>query len=170
MDQTIDHGQTAVGTPEHAVTSAGSPALGTLRLGGGQRPDREIVIYSLQVGYARETGAGSGQATGRVQFTDLSVTKAVDGASPQLLEATATRRNIPSVTIVVLGLGSTDESTRFGMSDVRVSAVDITSGDAAGGALVETVSFGFGQIRVRHTATDGTVIEHGWDVRDNVKL
>lgn len=153
------------------MTSTRSPALGTLLLGRGERPGREIAIYSLQVGYALEAAdAGSGQPTGRVQFMDLTVSKAVDGASPQLLETTTTGRSVPSVTIVVFRLGSTDESTRFGLSDVRVSAVDITSGDAAGGALVETVSFHFGQIRVRHTATDGTVIEHGWDVRDNVTL
>lgn len=79
--------------------------------------------FSLESESPRD--AASGQASGKVQNRPVTITKPVDGASPQLFQALATNETLKTVTIEVYS-GST------GGKDELVQTIRLTNAAVAG--------------------------------------
>ena len=135
--------------------------------------EMDVSAWSLGVtnpgtGHAGGGGVGAGRAT----FTDLSVTKVLDKASPALLLAVATGRHIRTATLTVTSGGPRPiEYLTVQLEDVLVTSC-LLADPADPDRPVENVSFQYGKIRVSYTQQSatggvGTVSTFGWDVIRN---
>jgi type VI secretion system secreted protein Hcp len=120
-------------------------------------------------------GVTAGGDRGRATFKDLTVTKHVDQASPQLFLRAARGQVIPAATLSVRGAGERpDDFLTYCLTEVRVTGVS-TAGSAAGDRPTEEVSLAYGTFfeTYRKQNPDGSlgaVFTAGWNVVDNALL
>jgi type VI protein secretion system component Hcp len=72
----------------------------------GTGPGNSIEITSFSFGASQQPSAaalGSGAGTGKARFSDFTITKTVDAASPKLLEYCANGKHFPKMTFSVSG-------------------------------------------------------------------
>lgn len=132
----------------------------------------ELLSWALGVSNAGSTHVGGGAGAGKASFTDLSVTKVSDLATPALLTATASGKHLKSATLTVRSPGQRrHEALRIALFDVQVTGCSIGSsgGDAP---TAETVTLSFGRIQLGYTTarpdgSDGPVGTFSWDVGRN---
>jgi len=131
---------------------------------------REIVALGFSQGV---TSAGaSGGGTGRASFTDLTIRKQVDAATPLLYLNAAQGTLIREAVLTVRSSGQTPfEFYRITLTDVTISHVQ-TDGAAGGERPTETVSLKFAAIEWRYVpqkadGTAGTPVVTRWNVAEN---
>jgi type VI secretion system secreted protein Hcp len=142
----------------------------------GHAKEIDVSAWSLGV-----TNSGSGHAgggggfAGRATFTDLSVTKVLDKASPALLLAVATGRHIRTARLTVTSGGPRPvEYLTVDLDDVLVTAC-LLADPADPDRPAENVSFQYAKIRVSYspqspTGGVGTPSTFGWDVVRNTPI
>ena len=133
--------------PEGAV-GAGQPisAVGTLEIDGLTDDSGPIDVISYSWG-ASQTGSsfpGGGGGAGRVNFGDLSFTKAFDELSPEIVEALVTGQHFDGATLLVdaNGLPSKSPTHRYEFGDLILSSVQ-HGGSGGQQQLTEHVSFSY---------------------------
>jgi type VI secretion system secreted protein Hcp len=114
---------------------------------------------------------GGGGGVGRVSFQELSVTKAVDAASPPLFAAVAAGRHVRDAVLTVVTAGERPEAyLRYCLRDVTVASLKQEASRAE--RPVETVTFRYGQFAIAYgqQAADGsrTFVTQGWDLIRNL--
>jgi type VI secretion system secreted protein Hcp len=109
---------------------------------------------------AGSPSAGSGGAgAGKVAFNDLTLTHALDKASPLLMKACATGQHIKEGTLTARKAGrGQQEYLIIKMSDILVTSVQSSGG---GEQPTESVSLQFGKVDLAYTPqkADGSVDE-----------
>jgi type VI secretion system secreted protein Hcp len=103
-------------------------------------------------------GGGGGGGEGRATFHDLTVTKTVDKASPELARRCANGQHIPDVTLTVDRPGGGNRP----FLEIKLTNATITSVSPAGSgdALpMEEVTFTYDQVRLKYTTRDGDVVQ-----------
>lgn len=116
-------------------------------------------------------GGGGGGGAGRVSFQDLTVTKAVDAASPPLFAAAATGQHVRDAVLTVAASGDRpDAYLRYCLRDVTVAS--LKEEGTGSERPVETVTFRYAQFAVAYgrQAADGsrTFLTQGWDLIRNL--
>jgi type VI secretion system secreted protein Hcp len=133
--------------------------------------DAWIEIDSFGWGESRPPG-GTGQSRRRssVTFSDVSVVKKVDSASPHLYLACASGKHYPMAELVVRKAGSGDFYFRIRLEDVLVSSVSV-SGSADVAEPIEEVSITYGKIHWEYSPQGdtgpGSNVGTGWDLEAN---
>ena len=117
-------------------------------------------------------GGGGGGSAGRVSFQDLTVTKAVDAASPPLFAATATGQQVRNAVLTVVSSGDAPEAyLRYCLGDVTVAS--FKQEGTGSQRPVETVTFRYAQFALAYgrQAADGsrTFVTEGWDLIRNLR-
>ena len=119
----------------------------------------KIAATSFTLESSSPRDAASGQASGRVQNGPVTITKAVDAASPQLFQALVTNEPLKSVTIEVAsgsgGEGVPSQTIRLTNASVtRIrQSVEHGAADAVNAAgPLEEVSFSYQTIEFLETA------------------
>ena len=115
----------------------------------------------------------SGGGAGRVSVQDISFTKAVDRASPNLIKFCCNGRTFPTATLTVRKAGS-DEPLEYlvlELENIIISSVSL-GGSPGEESLTENVSINFAKFKYIYTPQmdDGSgdaEIEAGYDVRTN---
>jgi type VI secretion system secreted protein Hcp len=108
----------------------------------------EVLSWSWGVTNSAPHAVGSGGATGKASFRDLSFTHKIDKASPALLGACATGVHLKEATITHRKAGKgQQEYLVIKMDDVLVTAV--AEGDSEGGNT-ETVNLAFAKVDVEY--------------------
>ncbi len=114
------------------------------------RHTNEINVVSFNIGVLNtETFAtGGGGGAGKVQFTDLTVFKFIDKASPQLFVAAALGDHIRSATLVVRKSGPNPFTFyEIVLQDVLISSVnDNASTTDQNGNLLEQITLNWARI------------------------
>jgi type VI secretion system secreted protein Hcp len=135
----------------------------------------EIEIQSFSWGASNPTSYGSGGAgSGKVHFSDFSIMKTVDKASPQLFTKAATGEHIKEVVLTgQMQGGNPSVFYTVKMEDVVVSSFWQTNGN--GGAAMESLHFSFSKIQVEYIpmnadGTQGEAIKAGYDVKTATKI
>ncbi len=129
----------------------------------------ELLSWALGVSNAGSAHVGGGAGAGKASFTDLSITKVTDLATPALLQATSSGKHIARATLTVRSPGAQEhEPLRIALFDVQVSGCSIASGDGDV-APRDTVTLSFGRIQLGYTiqlpdGADGPIGTFGWDV------
>lgn len=146
-----------------------------LRLDGipGECPDLQhrdwMEVAAFRLG-ASTAAVGDGIAgPGRAQIDELRVAKAIDAASPRLLEACLTGRHIKEAVVEILRLPTRTKFLEYRFNDVFVVAAGVEfGGDEAVYTEVEHVRLAFGKIRMTymHKAATGALAQtgFGWDL------
>lgn len=127
-----------------------------------------ILVESFEWGAVNAADL-SARTAGRAVFSDLSIFKPVDKASPVLLQACATGKRFAQATLRVVSAGR--EFYRLELTDVLVSANSVSA--AHGSQLpMEALSLAFGRAEWTYTAygADGRMqgeVVGSWDLRTN---
>jgi type VI secretion system secreted protein Hcp len=135
-----------------------------LRLDGidGESTDaqhkNEIVIDGWSLGASNRLASTGQPTSSRPCFSDISLVKHVDKASPVLFQYAVNGKHIPTAVITVRKRGENPvEYLTLTLTDVLISSVSSTSTDGAD-APAESISFNFQAILISYTpqSSDGT--------------
>jgi type VI secretion system secreted protein Hcp len=132
----------------------------------------QIESFSWGVSNPGSLSTGGGGGTGKAQITPLGVTKKVDKASPLLMLAVCTGKEVVDVTLHVRTSGG-DKSEPFyeiKFSDVLVSSFQSGGSNGAEERPTESVSFNFSKIEVKYQTQDqaggpGETVEATFDFK-----
>ena len=129
----------------------------------------DILTYSLGAVQSATTHAGSGGGSGKVKMHDLSLTKLVDKATPNLFVACCSGKHFKEAILTVRKAGENPlEYLKIVMKQVLVSSYSSGNG-------TENISLNFAEVLMEYVPqmADGSgaaSILVGWDIARNVKV
>jgi type VI secretion system secreted protein Hcp len=118
----------------------------------GESTDKDhpgwIELNSFSFGVTNLGGGSSGAGAGRVEFSEITITKSTDTASPKLFEAVATGRHFEEATLddTKTMAGKPVTFLEFKFQNVFVTSFDMIG--IANAVPTETVAFNFGKIEM----------------------
>jgi type VI secretion system secreted protein Hcp len=132
-----------------------------------------IDIQSLSWGASQAASiSGGGAGSGKVSFTDLTISAPMDSATPTLLKFCSSGKHIAKIKVSVCKSGGTQvEYSTIVLSDVLVTGTQFvgTSGEAM------SVNYSFQAAKVEHhywvqgkDGSKGAESQMGWDVKQNI--
>jgi len=135
----------------------------------------DVLNWSWGMAQSGNMHVGGGGGAGKVNIQDLSLTKYVDKASPNLMMHCASGKHIDKVKLTVRKAGgeSQVEYMIINLEEVLVTSLS-TGGSGGDDRLTENVTLNFAKVHVDYTPQDdkgkaGTAIPYGWDIAQNVK-
>lgn len=152
--------------------------LGTLK---GEAQDKvhkgtiDVLAWSWGASQSGTTHMGAGSGAGKANFQDISFTKYVDKASPELVLAVANGKHFTEGTLTVRKAGEKPlEYMIFTFKDIIVSSISM-GGSGGEDRLTENVSLNFGSFKYQYVEQTieggaGDKPEVGWDIAANSKL
>jgi type VI secretion system secreted protein Hcp len=132
----------------------------------------DVIAWSWGASNAGSAHVGGGAGTGRVNVQDLSFTKYVDKASPELLKRCCDGKHFKEAVLIVRKAGEKPlEYLKITMNEVFVSAVQ-TGGSGGEDRLTENVTLNFAKVKVVYTPqkADGAAdaaVDMGWNIAQN---
>ncbi len=116
----------------------------------------QILVHGWNWGAQASSAIGSGAATGRRSYKNLTVTKRVDGATTKLLAALATNDQVKEARLTMCKAGGADSLGYFTLKleGARITDFDISMADD--GFPVETIRFAFTKVEVQYRPQKGT--------------
>ena len=133
----------------------------------------DVLAWSWGMSQSGTTHMGSGGGSGKVSVQDLSVTKYVDKASPNLLLFCSNGEHIPEAKLTVRKAGKTPlEYIVITMTEVIISSVS-TGGSGGQDRLTENISLNFEKVKLTYTpqkstGAGDTAIDYKWDIAKNI--
>jgi len=135
----------------------------------------DVLAWSWGASNAGSAHQGGGQGAGKVNVQDLSFTKYVDKATPDLLLNCCNGKHIDKAVLVVRKAGEQPlEYMTITMQDLIITSVS-TGGSGGEDRLTENVTLNFGKVQVQYKeqTAKGSVGDQptmGWDVAQNTKI
>jgi type VI secretion system secreted protein Hcp len=132
----------------------------------------DVLAWSWGASNSGSAHVGGGAGAGKVNVQDLSFTKYVDKASPDLMLATCNGKHFGTATLTVRKAGENPlEYMVIKMTDVLVTSVS-TGGSGGEDRLTENVTLNFAKVEFKYTeqtATGGkgAMPEMKWDIAGN---
>ena len=138
---------------------------------------REIDVLAWGWGMTQSGSAhiGGGGGSGKVDVHDLSFTKYIDKASPDLMLACCSGKHYTDAKLTVRKAGENPlEYIIITMQDVLVSGIT-TGGSGGDDRLTENIRLNFAKVKVDYTeqtqsGAAGAKPKMGWDIEANKKL
>jgi type VI secretion system secreted protein Hcp len=116
--------------------------------------EMDVLAWSWGMSQSASMHAGTGGGTGKVNVQDLSLTKRIDKASPNLIKFCCTGKHFGTATLTVRKAGDKPvEYFTIKMTDVIISSVS-TGGSGGGDVLTENISLNFAAFEVTYTEQD----------------
>lgn len=137
----------------------------------------EVLNWSWGMSQSGNMHTGTGGGAGKVSIQDLSLTKYVDKASPNLMMHCSSGKHVPKVTLTVRKAGG-DAQVEYliiNLEEVLISSLS-TGGSGSDDRLIENVTLNFAKVTVDYQpqkadgTKDGGPIKYGWNIRSNVKI
>jgi len=137
----------------------------------------DVLAWSWGMSQSGTMHTGGGGGAGKVSIQDLSITKWVDKASPNMMMACSTGSQYPEATLTVRKSGGDVplEYVVMTMSDVIVTSLS-TGGSGGEDRLTENVTLNFAKVKVDYQpqkqdgSKDGGEVTYNWDIAANVKV
>ena len=132
----------------------------------------DILGFSWSGSQSGTMHGGGGGGSGKVSVQDVSFSKYVDKASPNLIAYLCSGKHVTEATLIVRKAGDKPvEYLKFKMTGVLISSFS-TGGSGGDDRLTETSCLNFKKFEVFYTpqAEDGTAgaeIAAGWDIAAN---
>ena len=136
----------------------------------------EVLNWSWGMSQSGNMHTGTGGGAGKVSIQDLSLTKFVDKASPNLMMHCSSGKHVPKVTLTVRKAGG-DAQVEYliiNLEEVLISSLS-TGGSGSDDRLIENITLNFAKVTVDYQpqkadgTKDGGPIKYGWNVRSNTK-
>ena len=134
----------------------------------------DVLAWSFGASNAGTTHVGGGGGAGKVNVQDISFTKWVDKASPNLMMSACNGKHYKQALLTVRKAGENPlEYIKLSMKEVLVSSVS-TGGSGGEDRLTENVTLNFAWFKVEYTPqkADGTgepALEMAWNIAENIK-
>jgi type VI secretion system secreted protein Hcp len=137
----------------------------------------DVLNWSWGMTQSGNMHTGGGGGAGKVNARDLSFTKYIDKATPNLMTLCSSGKHIDKVTLTVRKAGgeSQVEYLVINLEEVIMTGYD-TGGSGAEDRLTEKLTLNFAQVRVDYQpqkadgTKDGGLIRYGWNIRSNTTL
>ena len=136
----------------------------------------DVLAWSWGMSQSGSMHHGGGGGSGKVNVQDLSFTKYVDKASPNLLAFCCSGKHFPDATLIVRKAGDKPlEYLTVKIQDVLISSVS-TGGSGGEDRLTENITLNFAKVKVSYQPQDktgakaGGPVEMGWDIEKNTVL
>ena len=132
----------------------------------------DILAWSWGLSNSGSFHSGGGGGAGKANIQDISVTKYIDAASPNLLKKCASGEHYKEALLVVRKAGGKPlEYIRIKMEEVMVTSVS-TGGSGGEDRLTENVTLNFSKFNYIYTpqkedGTGGGDMEFGYDIAAN---
>lgn len=138
-------------------------------LGSGHKEEIDVLAWSWGMTQSGTSGGG------KVSVQDLSFTKWVDKASPNLMKFCCSGKFYPEALLTVRRAGDKPlEYIKIKMENVVITSVS-TGGSGGEDRLTENVTLNFGKVKVEYQpqkddgSADGGAIPMGWNIKENVE-
>ena len=134
----------------------------------------DVLAWSWGMTQSGTTHQGTGGGAGKVHVQDLSITKYVDKASPELMKGCCKGTHFDKATLIVRKAGG-DEPIEYliiNMEEVLVAQLS-TGGSGGEDRLTENVTLNFARVQVQYQqqgkkgTKEGGKVEMGWDIPGN---
>jgi type VI secretion system secreted protein Hcp len=120
----------------------------------GHKDSIDVLAWSWGLSNSGSFHIGGGGGTGKANVQDLSFTKWLDAASPDLMLACATGKHIKKATLTVRKAGDKPlEYWKIELSDLMISSVS-SGGSGGEDRLTENVSLNFAKVEVTYAGQD----------------
>jgi type VI secretion system secreted protein Hcp len=135
----------------------------------------DVLSWSWGMSQSGPTHSGGGGGAGKVNVQDISITKWVDKASPNLMMACSNGKHFPKALLTVRKAGENPvEYIKITMENLIVSSIS-TGGSGGEDKLTENITINFAKVKTEYTPqkADGSAeaaIEYGWNIAENKKL
>jgi len=132
----------------------------------------DVLAWSWGMAQSGTSHMGGGGGSGKVTVQDLSITKYMDKATPNLMMYCCSGKHVPKIMLTVRKAGSKAlEYLKISMEDCLVGHVS-TGGSGGEDRLTETLALNFARVKVEYTPqkADGSgdaVVQMGWDIAKN---
>jgi type VI secretion system secreted protein Hcp len=132
----------------------------------------EVMSFSWGASNAGSSASGGGGGAGKVSFQDIHFTSSLSKASPKLMLACASGQHIKSAILSLRkaggdATGAENVFLKFELEDVLVSSFQEAGAEQGDDRPAEDVSLNFVKIEMTYTASDGEVVQAGWDIARN---
>lgn len=133
----------------------------------------DVLSWSWGVSQSGTAHLGGGAGAGKASVQDLSMTKYVCKASPELIKRTCNGKHIPTVVLTVRKAGEKPlEYLVITLTDVLITSVS-TGGSGGEDRLVENLTLNFAMVKVEYTeqAKDGSkgkTVSSEYNIAENV--
>jgi type VI secretion system secreted protein Hcp len=135
----------------------------------------DVLAWSWGISNSGSAQVGGGAGAGKCNVQDLSFTKYLDKASPDLMLAACNGKHFPKAVLAVRKAGEDPlEYLLITVEELIVTSIS-TGGSGGEDRLTENVTLNFARVKVQYkeqTATGGVgdKPEMGWNVAENAKL
>lgn len=120
----------------------------------GEGTAGSVTLNSFQFGVKRAGGGTAGGAgSGKAHFSDITITKTVDKASPQFFKSCVAGSHYKTATLVVrkAGAGAPSDVLTISLGTVLVTSVQWSADSTAGDAPTESMTLNFATVKVTYT-------------------
>ncbi len=136
----------------------------------------DVLAWSWGMSQSGSFHSGGGGGAGKVNIQDISVTKWVDKASPNLMAFCSSGKQFPAATLTVRKAGDNPlEYLIINLDNVIITSVS-TGASTGDERLTENVSLNFQKVKYEYQpqkddgSKDGGPVKYGWDVAANTKI
>lgn len=132
----------------------------------------DVLSWSWGMSQSGTTHQGTGGGAGKVSVQDISVTKYVDKASPNLIKSCCSGKHFKEGLLTVRKAGGTPvEYIKITMKEVLIASVS-TGGSGGEDRLTENVVLNFANFKLEYTPQKGdgsadSAIEAMWNIPAN---
>ena len=144
---------------------SGGASAGSLQLGTGQASP--ILAYSWGVSNSGSASAGSGAGAGKANVQDLSLTRAMDSTSVDLLKKVTLGTHYPSA-VVIATSNASSATMKYELTDVLVTSVSLGSSGGEKLDPTENVTLNFAKVKWTYTDAAGVVTFGQYDIAGNI--
>jgi type VI secretion system secreted protein Hcp len=143
--------------------------------GDGHKGEIDVLAWSWGMSNSGSAHVGGGLGSGKVNVQDLSFTKYVDKASPELMLACCNGSHFPDAKLVVNKSGGDAKLPYLTITLAKVLVTSVSTGGSGGeDRLTENVTLNFSKVTVEYTeqtetGAAGAKPKMTWDISANKK-
>ena len=139
----------------------------------GHEDEVEVLGWSWGAHQSGTMHRGRGGGAGKVSVNDLSITKHVDRATPNLWKLCCNGKHEEEAVLTIRKAGGNDpvEYLKITLEEVLVAYVQ-SSGAEGEDLITESITLNFAKFKLEYTPQEGdgsagASVETGWDIRKN---
>jgi type VI secretion system secreted protein Hcp len=136
----------------------------------------DVLAWSWGMSQSGTMHIGGGGGGGKVSIQDLSFTKWVDKATPNLMGFCSSGKQMPEAKLTVRKAGGNPlEYIIITMTDVIITSIS-TGGSGGEDRLTENITLNFAKVNYEYQpqkndgTKDGGPVKYGWNIEANVKM